>query len=336
MEASTILRNSADFAKHYASGDKTAVDYDLADYCRGVANLRTTPSVKNALSTGTDAAGGYAVPNVLMPGILDALVPASALLKAGAGIVPLAEGAKTFNQAVTASIPTAAWRSESGTVATSDPAFRSVTVTPRSLSFMFKISRELLSDGVGIDAALRRAIAQSFAKELDRVALYGSGVAPEPRGIKVDPVVQKVSFGANGSALANYKPLVSLLGAVLAVNAPMPTALIMNPGAWETLNALTDTKGQPVNMPKVLEPVKMLTTTTVSSNLVVGSSGAVCTDIFAGDFTQMYYAMRESISIQLLKELYAGTGELAFVCHVRADVVIPYPQAFALNTGLIV
>jgi HK97 family phage major capsid protein len=55
-----------------------------------------------------------------------------------------------------------------------------------------------------------------------------------------------------------------------------------------------------------------------------------------GDFTSMTYVMREGISIQPLTELYAGTGEVAFVCHLRADVVIPHPEAFTVTTGLYV
>ena len=70
-------------------------------------------------------------------------------------------------------IPTAAWRAEAGAVSESDPAFRGVVMVPRSLAFRFKVSRELLADGVGIEDALKVAIAQAFAKELDRVALRG-------------------------------------------------------------------------------------------------------------------------------------------------------------------
>jgi hypothetical protein len=44
--------------------------------------------------------------------------------------------------------------------------------------------------------------------------------------------------------------------------------------------------------------------------------------------------MREGVSVQLLRELYAGTGELAFVGHVRVDVAALYPSAFAVMTGV--
>ena len=40
------------------------------------------------------------------------------------------------------------------------------------------------------------------------------------------------------------------------------------------------------------------------------------------------------MSIQLLREVFASTGEIGFACHVRADVVIPYPQTFAVVKGV--
>ena len=329
-----IMRNSADFAKHYNTGEsKDAGEYDIADYLRGIANLRTTPSVKNALSVGTDTAGGFTVPGQLMPGILGAMVPVSGLLSAGAGIIPLDQGAKSYTSAAINAIPTAAWRAEAGTLATSDPTFRAVVATPRSLSFMFKVSRELLADAVGLTVALNQAIAQAFAKELDRAGLRGSGTAPEPRGLLNTSGIQAVTNGAAGASLAGYSNLFSAYQAILQADGPAPTAAIMSPRSKIKLGGLVDTTGQPINMPAMLEPVKLIATSQIPNNLTVGAS-TDCSEIYVGDFTNMYFAMRESVSIQLLQEAYAATGEIGFACHVRADVVVNYPAAFAVVTGV--
>ena len=42
----------------------------MSDFLRGAAKMKTSTAVQNALSVGTDAAGGFTVPSVLMPGIL--------------------------------------------------------------------------------------------------------------------------------------------------------------------------------------------------------------------------------------------------------------------------
>ena len=44
--------------------------------------------------------------------------------------------------------------------------------------------------------------------------------------------------------------------------------------------------------------------------------------------------MRDNVSVQVLQELYAGTGEIGFACHMRADVVLTYPAALAVVTGV--
>ncbi len=334
-KASNVLRNSADFDRHYASRSQSSNEapFDLADYLRGVANLRASPGVQNALAIGTDTSGGYAVPGVLMPGILSAMVPASSLLRAGAGIIPLEEGAKTYTTVAVDSIPTAAWRAEAGALATSDPSFRAVVATPRSLSFSFKVSRELLADAVGIADALNRTIAQAFAKELDRVGLRGSGTAPQPRGIANTSGIQSVTNSTNGLSLDGFQNFMSAIQLLMAADAPSPTAAIMSPRSLVKLNGLKDTTGQPLNMPRILETLPMIQTSQIPDDLVVGTS-TDCTEIYVSDFSKMYFAMRENVSIQMLNELYAGTGEIGFACHVRADVVLTYPAAFALITGV--
>ena len=333
-----ILRNAADFRAHYEGLEQPLRGQDapkLGDFLRGVAGMRTTTAVQNALSVGTDSAGGYNVPSLVMPGILEALVPASSLLTAGAGIVPLAEGAKTFTTAAIDTIPTAAWRNEAGAIAMSDPAFRAVVAAPKSLAFYFKVSRELLADATNLDSALTVAIAAAFAKELDRAGLMGTGTAPEPRGILNTTNVSSVTNGTNGASLATNKfaNLFSGVQAILQNDAPMPNAVICSPRTKVGLASLADSTGQPMRVPDMLAPLPVISTSQISNTLTVGTS-TDCTQIYMGDFTKLAFMMRERMSIQLATELFAGTGEVGFFCHVRADVAVMYPKAFAVVTGV--
>lgn len=328
------MRTPAQFKAHYAQkaegGDKVA----LSDFVRGVAGMKTSDGVKAALGRGQDAAGGFAVPDVVMPEILSALAPASSLLQAGAGVVPMDYGAKSVTTAAINALPNAAWRAEHGALAQSEPTFRAVTAIPQSLAFMFKMSRELLADAANMNAALRIAIGQAFAKELDRVGLRGSGTAPEPRGVLNTAGVQVVNHGAaNGAKLESYAPILQGIGAVMAADGPMPNAVIGAPRSVITLAGLTDTTGQPIRKPELIQTLPMLHTSQIPVDLTTGTSSDT-TELYIGDFRQMYFLMRENVSIQLLREAFASTGEIGFACHVRADVVIPYPQAFAVVKGV--
>lgn len=332
-----VLRTPAQIRAHYdkQARERSGTDDEVSitDFFRGVAGLQAPLAVRNALSIGTDSAGGYTVPSLIMPTILEALAPVSSLMQAGAGIVPLADGAKTYTTAAINALPAAAWRAENGSVAESDPTFRAAVATPRSLAFYFKVSRELLADSPNIEQALRTAIAQAFAKELDRAGLRGSGTAPEPRGILNTSGIQSVTNGTNGTVLGSYANLFSAVQALLTADAPMPTAAIMAPRSLVKLGGLLDTTNQPLQVPPMLVPVQLLGTSQIPINLTVGSSSD-CSEIYVGDFTKLIFMMREQMSVQVLSERFADAGQLGFLCHVRADVVVQYPAAFAVVTGV--
>lgn len=310
-------------------------DIDIADFFRGVANMKTTEAVRNSLSVGTDTAGGYTLPSVLLPGILSALVPASSLLNAGASVAMLQGEGKSFRIAGIDNIPTAAWRSENGNIAESDATFRAIDVVPRSLAFRFKISRELLGDSqAGLEAALYLAIAGAFAKEMDRAGLRGTGTAPEIRGLKNIANINAVAFGgANGAAPTNYSCMVSAWKESTTNNAPAPTAAIMHPRDLATFANLADTTGQPLRLPPLLESMRFLQTSQIPTDLEVGSSDN-CSEIYVGDFSQFVFFIREGVSVQVANELYAETGQIGFICHARVDVAAMYARAFTLITGI--
>jgi HK97 family phage major capsid protein len=307
----------------------------MSEFMRGVAGMRITETVRASLQIGTDTAGGFTLPSYLQLQMLQAMVPASALLTAGAGVAKLEEGAKNYRIAAIDTVPSAAWRAESGTLATSEPTFRAVDITPRSLSFQFKVSRELLADSDNLDQALTTAIAQAFAKEIDRAGLRGSGTAPEIRGILNTSNIQAVTNGTNGASLATtaYANFIAAAQAILTVDGPMPSAAIMSPRSLTVLAGLLDTTNQPRRQPPILDNTKFIATSQIPNNLTVGSS-TDCSEIYLGDFTKVIFMMREGISIQVLRELHAGTGEIGFACHTRLDVAVTYPKILALVTGV--
>lgn len=343
----SVLRADSDFERHYlerpVGAEKrgaqrptfTGPAPTMAQFIRGVAGMETTPEVRAALSVGTNAAGGYAVPDILMPQILQAMVPSSALMLAGAGMVDMtgvADGAKTYTQAIVDALPTPAWRSENGGVVESEPTFRAVVATPRSLAFVVVASRELLADASNMSTALTQAIGQAMALEYDRVGLRGSGTAPQPAGILNTTNVNSVTQGTNGATITGYSPILSAMLAVRKQNGATPTAWITSPDAVVKYAGLVDSTGQPLQAPDMVRRLRQYDTTQIPINLTVGTS-TDCTEQYIGDFSGVYYLMRENVNIQILKELYAGTGQIGFLVHARMDTFIAYPKAFAVVKG---
>lgn len=329
------LRTAEDFQRHYRAMPTNQADVNLtmADFMRGAARMKTSEHATRALSAGVDSAGGYAVPSVLMPGVLSALAPASTLMDAGAFVLPLPGAGKSFSVAGIDTLPTAAWRNENAAVSESEPTFREIVLTPRSLSFVVKLSRELLADGLGVDAALYDVIGQAMAKEIDRAGLRGSGSAPEPRGLLNISGVNSVTNGANGATPTNYANLFSAAQAILAADGGMPTAAIMSPRSLVKFGGLADSTGQPMRVPTMLEPLKQAATSQIPNNLTVGTS-TDCSEIYVGDFTHFMLGMREQLSIQVLEERYADYGQIAFMVHARLDFAVSNPKRFAIVTGV--
>jgi HK97 family phage major capsid protein len=318
-----------------ALGITGTVDYSIADFFRGVAGLRTTESVRNALSVGTDGSGGYAVPSVLFGDFIDALVPASSVLQAGARVIKLDQSGRTFRFARVSSVPTAAWRSEAGAVAESDPAFTALDLTPQSLAFFFRVSRELLADAPGLDQLLLRVIAQAFAKEMDRAALPGTGTAPEIRGLSNIVRVGAVTNGAAGATLATIKwaNLNSAYQTILEANGPVPTAAIMAPRTLVGFAGLADTTGQPLRRPALLDPMEFIATSQIPINLTVGAS-TDCTELFCGTFQEFVLGIREDVTIVRADQTHVGTGQGGFYCFARVDVGAVHPASFVKITGV--
>ena len=172
----------------------------LADFFRGVAGQKTTTAVRNALSVGTDTAGGYSVPSPVMPSILEALAPVSSLLHGRRRYRASGDGAKTMTTAAINALPTAAWRAENGSVSESDPTFRAVTATPRSLAFMFRCRASCSPTAGTSSRRCETAIAQAFARAGSRARgparqRHGAGT----RGVLNVAGIQSVTNSANGA-----------------------------------------------------------------------------------------------------------------------------------------
>jgi HK97 family phage major capsid protein len=167
-----------------------------------------------------------------------------------------------------------------------------------------------------------------LALELDRVALLGSGSAPEPRGIAN---VSGIGTTALDGAFANYAPLLTARTGILTRNGGMPGAVIMNPRDEGALSGWTDSTGQPLNQPRALDGMKFLTTTSIPTN---GGTGTDESTMFVGDFTKLLIGMRQDIRIEILRERYADSLQYALVAHLRADVAVEHAAAFHTITGV--
>ena len=257
---------------------------------------------------------------------IDALRAASVVQRAGAQTVPLTSD--NLSIAKVASDPTPAFRNEAAAVAESDPTFTTVTFTPRSLMVLVKCSRELLDDSLNIGSALPNMITSAMAAEMDRVALEGTGVAPQPTGLRLQSGIGDTALNA---ALTSYAPFITAQTGILTANGGPVNAIIMHPRDAGTLAGLTDTTNQPLNVPPAISGIPMLTTSSIQ---VDAGSGNDESNIYVGNFSNLMIGMRNNIRIEVLRERYADTHQYGLVAHMRFDVAVQHAAAFHTITGV--
>lgn len=308
-------------------------ELSLSKYLRGIVtgDWSDADGERRAMNEGTQSAGGYAVPPALVAQIIDLARPKTRVLQAGARVIPMAT--KKVDVAKWTSDPTPAWHTESAVIAESDGALGSVSLTAKTLAGLTRASRELLEDAQGVQDELMRAFADQFALTIDRAALYGSGIDPEPRGVKnTSGITIDTSFGANGSTPANYDFLVNAVGAQQDQNED-PNAVILAPRTERTIALFKDTTNQPLRAPQMLEGLPRYATTQVPTNLTAGTS-TNASDVFVADWTKLYVGVRTQLVIRVLQERFADTGELGFLTWWRGDIAVARPKAFTVVTGV--
>lgn len=116
----------------------------LGDVLRALITGPRNELERRVLSEGTDSAGGFTVPDILLARWIDRLRAALVVVQAGAQTVPLTSDVTKIARLLSDPVP--AWRSENAAVAESDPVFEAVTFAPKSLDVFFKTSRELVED----------------------------------------------------------------------------------------------------------------------------------------------------------------------------------------------
>jgi HK97 family phage major capsid protein len=300
-----------------------------------------------AMST---TSGSAIVPTVWLGDVIDKARNLSAVLKAGAEIVPM--DAKTVQIGRLTADPTAAFRTEGSTITASDPTFDNLTLDSKTMSALVVGSIEWFQDANNVDEVVSNAIAQAFAERLDRMALFGGvttgaevgatgfnetyATPPNPRGVLATLLAVAASSvlggAANGTAqtaLSYWNEIVQTIFLPRTFNEE-PNALLWSAKGAQQYAMAYDSTGQPVAMPPAVAEMQRIITNTIPSNLTQGTMTTRATDVFAGDWTQLLIGQRLDVRIETLTERYAENGQVGIVAHWRGDFGLARPRAFSV------
>lgn len=290
---------------------------------RPLAEYRTslTGEVKDMLSAGS----AELIPEPISSELIDALRAVSTVFASGATTVPMPSATLVVPRVT--SDPTPTWEAEGATVAPTDAAVDGVTLTARRLTALTKVSQELAedSDPVSVGRVLNRSMAAAFSVEVDRVALRGSGTAPEPEGVRNQTGVTITAI----AAAADWNTLADLAAAVQGANA-MPTGFIWSTRTANAVGKTAASDGHYVRPPEHIAAIPRRATTAVPVDLGAGSDS----EIYCGQWSELMVGMRIGFELRTLDQRFADEGKLGVIGRMRVDVQLRHGVAFAVATGV--
>lgn len=321
----------ADYVRARGIDDPHTERLNLGKALRGMVtgSWAGADAERRAMAEGTNSAGGFLVPTILSSEIIDLARNAARVIEAGARTVPMESQVENVARQITD--PAVTWRLENASINNSGPTFDLLAFVAKSLACVTTVSRELVEDSkMDIHDLLLSVISKAIALEIDRVGLRGSGIAPEPQGVRNTPNVPVTSLGTNGAA-ASWDAISSAVQLIRGANFE-PTAALYTPRTAGGLARQKDAQGRYLAPPVDLDGLPLLPTAQIRNDLTQGTS-SVASELYVGDWAQLWIGVRTQLQITILQERYADLGQIGLVAWWRGDVQVAHPLAFNVLTG---
>jgi len=256
------------------------------------------------------------------------------VLDAGATYMPGAVGNIPFARQITGGSATWTGDNPGSAVAVSDPTTDTFTMTPKQLMAHRQYSKQLLAQTSGFaDRYVTEDLAAAHALEVDRAAMFGSGSGAEPKGIVNFAGIGAVAGGANGLA-PTWAHVVGLETQIAVQNALQGTlgyitnnkargffkqALVASAAGSDMIWAKDNT----------INGYWAKATNQVPSNLVKGSSGAVCSAILFGNWRELLIAEWGALDLTVDPYTLADKGLIRVISTQLVDINLRHVQSFA-------
>lgn len=280
-------------------------------------------AIRNTMSVGTSAQGGYTVPTEVATAVADAL-------KAYGGMRAVSEVYRTAT-GVDINFPTSDGTSETGeligenTTATgADPSFGVVTLkTYKFSSKIVAVPFELLQDtSIDMEAFIRDRLVTRLGRVTNTYFTTGTG-SSQPNGI-----VTAASSGKTGTTgqttTVIFDDLVDLVHSVDPAYRNLGRCrFMMNDASLKVIRKLKDSQNRPIFLPGYEGLAKAMPDSLlgypIQINQDVATMAANAKSILFGDFS--FYKIRDAMDIQMFRfddSAYIKLGQIGFLAWMRS------------------
>jgi len=225
---------------------------------------------------------------------------------------------------------------EIAAAAESQPNTGKVSLAPKRIGSFVQFSKQaVIQSAMAVEPLLRQDIISELNTQIEYQAINGSAAGAYPRGIRNVSGIGSVVGGTNGGQVA-WSHIVGLESAVANVNAEpdVNAGYLINTKTrgWtkQTLKAaalpfIWDNGAQPLN------GYRAAVTNNVLSNLVKGTSGAVCSSlIYSSMWDMLVIGMFGAVELTLDEVTQATNGMNQLILNAYVDVGCRRPANFSV------
>lgn len=285
--------------------------------------------------------GGYLVQEQYAQEIIELLRAKVFLFQAGARSIPMPKG--NLNMPVHSAGALSFFVGEGCPALPQKQGIGNVKMNAKKQVSMVLITDELLMDNsFNADKAFLDDMLDEMAVVLNFTALYGSGTDYTPLGLKNNPAVPKVSFGA----VVDVALPATIKGDIMATDVPKSNlAGVWNGILWSKFYNLTDGNGafiyrDEMNQNKLVgDPFFMF------NDVEVGTTGNNVTDYFYGDWREFMVGEQSMFNVETSKEATVEdstgrrinlfqNGWTAIKVTSFYDFALRHPEAFTVYTDI--
>lgn len=275
--------------------------------------------VSDVLEEGTDANGGYLVPEEYDRRLIDVLNEENIMRSLATKITT--SGEHKIN--VAANKPAAAWIEEGGAIQFADATFDQKLMDAHKLHVAIKITDELLYDNAfGLENYIITQFGKALANAEEDAFLNGDGNG-KPKGMLADAETGVTTSGASMTS-DDIIDLIYSLKRPYRKNA----SFMMNDSTIAAIRKLKDNNNNYIWQPayQAGEPDRLLGYTLHTSAFFPEKAAGKVALAF-GDYSYYNIGDRGSRSMQQLKELFAGNGMVGYLMKERVDGLLLLPEA---------
>lgn len=304
---------------------------------QGKTNLRATYSV------GTAGQGGNLVATQLLSEsfievLRNQLVTALLGARYLTGLVGNIDIPRQVSQTATQ------WVGESGAPAQAEATFDKVSLRPKTIAALSRMSRlMLLQSTPAIEMLARQDLMAVIALAIDLAALSGSGSGNTPTGVINSAGVASIVGGANGANLS-FDHIIQLKYATKFANAPQGSAgYALNSKAIGYLSTQKATTGQylwdpqgglTAGSPDRLKGSPYAESQQLRSNLTKGTSAGVCSEAIYGNWQELFIGQWGVTELALNPYDATGfaNGDVVLRAMQTCDIGVRHGASFAAMT----